>query len=1715
LEERWMLSATPYEIGVAPHLDAAALAYLQAKAQAAVSPGVTNLLPVAPFDLEDTFSLHSDLGATKTIYLDFDGHITSGTQWNNDTGIPNLQNFAYDTNGDYATFSDPELESIQLIWEKVAEDFRPFDVDVTTENPGVEALRQDNSGSDNAWGIRVVIGGSAEDWLNPTLGRDNPGIAFLNSFSWDTDTPVFVFSSDLLNDDKFIAEAASHEVGHSLGLHHDGQIRFWHDVTGDPFYGQSVVEYYEGHGAGITSWAPIMGSGYVAELTQWSFNEYWNGRNVPTPAPPDVEDDLAIITSAQNGFGYRADDHGNDTGSADFLLGDTVDSTTFFEDEGIIEQNTDIDYFTFTVDGLGGIFSLDVTPFENGPNLDVKATIRNSAGAVIATSNPLDDILAGGQTLGLYADGGWETAPGQFTDELFLAASTYYVTVEGAERPTTFIDPAIHPGPVDIVQPDPDNPVDPLTLMPPDTSDWGYTKYGSLGYYSITGELKQGLVIGVDFDEAGGTTPLNWNLFTGGGQSTTITDLISEAGASVPYDLTISTTGPSVSAFASLNPIDPAAVPDHALPLDELSGYIAAEDETWTFTWSDLEPWSFHEIYVFGHADFDARNMVTITGGDLGGTPQTVSFNQTISADGLVINDQASNNDDLATFSTTILSDANGQITITVTNAPGFLSAIAGLAIVPTRPIGPPQQGSISGQKWNDEDGDQNNDFSEDGLPDWTIYLDLNNNGELDLETSPNQTITMASPDVPQGLQDYTFVKSELDFQSLGTILDVNVALDISHTYDSDLHVVLISPAGTRVTLFANVGPNGVNFTNTVLDDAALIPIGSASPPFTGSFQPQEPLNAFNGENSFGKWQLEILDDSAGDVGTLNSWSLTFELAGVTTFLEPFEITDANGFYSFDNLDPGVYYVREFISPDQAAAGWKQTWAPPPTTLTSGATLFGIDFGNWIPTTQRGSIEGYKYYDANQNGIQDNQEPGLPGWIVYVDSNGNNVRDIAETPTVIPSSEVPQPIVDFNTITSQVTVPTLGTVFSVEVTLDITHSFVGDLTAFLRSPSGRDVLLFDGVGGQYNNFTNLTFSDSGARSIATLGFSDVPYTGTWQPEGLLSDFSGEDSGGTWTLIISDTTFADQGTLNSWSLSINTGELFRTTDSTGYYKFDNLLPGAYNVREEQQAGWVQVPPQDTDIPAATWANSQWNVTVSGSDDPNDPDGPTSKRLVQNIDFGNYGPVGGLQGTVYSDANNSSSKDGGEAGLSGWTVFIDTNGSGTLDLGAANGIATSNTATAINNAIVATSQLWFGGISKITDVNVSLDITHTYDADLTAHLISPAGTRVKLFDAVGGSDDNFTGTTFDDAAVQPIAGGSAPFTGLFIPAEALSAFNGENSNGFWTLEITDNSAADDGSLDFWSLEITGDELSKITDSQGNYAFTNLVPGNYQVATVPMPGWTPTQVPGVTTVNAGQTTLAVDFGFRGAVALEGDFNRDNVVDDADYVLWRKTSGSSVPNFFDGADGNGNGVVDQPDYEIWRANYGRTLPPPASGSETLVLASAADGGAVDSGELQNSEPIQTSQPATASLVSAPAATSSAATSSELVIDASAVEPAASADESARSRVEGLGSSARTARPAITMAFADNRPGLALDPRLSTLDSFATSLEGAGTTVSSTTSDLALLALLSESGADSADDGSSLVADDDVSDSDGDESDSLDAYFETLEGSALAAAAI
>lgn len=353
--------------------------------------------------IDDIPILHSNPDAEQKIYLDFNGQNISGTGWNESNNGRVIQASAFDNDGDPLTFSPAELNVIDRIWQRVSEDFSPFNIDVTTESPSSRDFREGRKA------IRVMISTNVDELTGNQWFASAGGVAYVGSWRATSDTPVWVFENNLGGNEKRIAEAVSHEVGHAFGLHHDGTL------DGD--------EYFGGYGTGRTGWAPIMGAGYNRAVTQWSRGEYDNASN--------TESDLAIITSNANRIQYRRDDHRNTRGSATRL---EPNSDGELEMAGVIHTGRDRDVFVLEM-GAGEL-ELDIDGIRFGTNIDLKATVYDAEGDVIEEFNPERRL--------------------NVDVNMDLPAGTYFVYVEGAG----FGDPVAD----------------------------GYSAYGSIGQYTITGE---------------------------------------------------------------------------------------------------------------------------------------------------------------------------------------------------------------------------------------------------------------------------------------------------------------------------------------------------------------------------------------------------------------------------------------------------------------------------------------------------------------------------------------------------------------------------------------------------------------------------------------------------------------------------------------------------------------------------------------------------------------------------------------------------------------------------------------------------------------------------------------------------------------------------------------------------------------------------------------------------------------------------------------------------------------------------------------------------------------------------------------------------------------------------------------------------------------------------------------------------------------------------
>ncbi|MBU0653772.1 MAG: pre-peptidase C-terminal domain-containing protein [Gammaproteobacteria bacterium] len=357
--------------------------------QSALSATPAPVLPTVT--ATEAFALHSKPGSSKVVYLDFNGHTISGTAWNSSN--TSLNALPYDTDGYPSSFSDTELGSIAEIWRRIAEDFAPFDIDVTTEEPATFTA--------NTGRLLITKDTDADGKAMPAQGAG--GVAYVGVWGesyYSYYSPALVYYNRLGGGRAdYVTEAASHELGHNLGLSHDAT---------------TTLGYYGGHGTGYISWGPIMGTGYNRHVSQWSKGEYTDANN--------DEDDISIIASKLT---TRPDDHSNTYSGATAIVTDAsgaITATTPINDpangipanKGIIQSRTDIDTFYF--DTAGGAVTLQATPAwqtsnTRGVNLDIQLVLRDSNGSTVEESDKTNDTDA--------------------TISTALAAGRYYLSVEG------------------------------------------------------------------------------------------------------------------------------------------------------------------------------------------------------------------------------------------------------------------------------------------------------------------------------------------------------------------------------------------------------------------------------------------------------------------------------------------------------------------------------------------------------------------------------------------------------------------------------------------------------------------------------------------------------------------------------------------------------------------------------------------------------------------------------------------------------------------------------------------------------------------------------------------------------------------------------------------------------------------------------------------------------------------------------------------------------------------------------------------------------------------------------------------------------------------------------------------------------------------------------------------------------------------------------------
>jgi hypothetical protein len=317
-------------------------------------------------------TLQSRPGASKILYIDYFAGSVTGTAWNVDNSIQEIvyDNYSYDS--DASTFSLIDLQSMYAGWAETAEDYAPFDVNVTTDLSVYQAASNRN---------KSKIIATSTNW------RGSGGVAYVDVFGLRNDDYYnigWTFNSSFGS----LGMTNAHESGHQMGLNHDGT---------------SSLEYYGGNGNA----GPIMGGPFGKDFVHWNNGSYVGANQ--------TQNDLAII---QGKLGVIADDHGNDNNSATAISAQEI--VGFISPAGLA---ADTDVFSFTLASSTSVSLTVRSLFEQataggdntagGLNLSAKIELRDASNTLIQQKLP-SSIAANNN----------------FSFSQSLAAGTYYLTIE-------------------------------------------------------------------------------------------------------------------------------------------------------------------------------------------------------------------------------------------------------------------------------------------------------------------------------------------------------------------------------------------------------------------------------------------------------------------------------------------------------------------------------------------------------------------------------------------------------------------------------------------------------------------------------------------------------------------------------------------------------------------------------------------------------------------------------------------------------------------------------------------------------------------------------------------------------------------------------------------------------------------------------------------------------------------------------------------------------------------------------------------------------------------------------------------------------------------------------------------------------------------------------------------------------------------------------------
>ncbi len=343
---------------------------------------------------------------------------------------------------------------------------------------------------------------------------------------------------------------------------------------------------------------------------------------------------------------------------------------------------------------------------------------------------------------------------------------------------------------------------------------------------------------------------------------------------------------------------------------------------------------------------------------------------------------------------------------------------------------------------------------------------------------------------------------------------DVDVTINVPHTWSNDLDITLTSPSGTVVTLTTDNGSSLDNvYTATTFDDDANP--GGALPYTTNNgmatdhayvnltvatpLTPEEPLGAFIGEDPNGTWTLRATDDTGSDSGTLVSWSLDIDTCACT------QVSLCNLTCPGDITTQATDLNGAVVTFAPTASNCINVVCVPP----SGSTF---PVGTTVVTC-----------------TGEDDVPSRPGAIITSTYSSGNLA----VPIPDPGSMPPQVI----------SVADAGTVTDVDVRVRINHTWDSDVDISLTGPNAVTIDLSSDNGGGSDNYgsgnadcsgTPTVFDDEAGTPVAS---GTAPFAGSYSPEMALSAFDGIPAAGNWTLNIADDLGVDSGSLFCYEIVI--------------------------------------------------------------------------------------------------------------------------------------------------------------------------------------------------------------------------------------------------------------------------------------------------------------------------------------------------------------------------------------------------------------------------------------------------------------------------------------------------------------------------------------------------------------------------------------------------